>query len=104
MTTQSQAPTRAQFHADFSRFMWVSPDSYGNPRVCIHFTEFLRANEQVNTVGDIEAAYSTARRRANSIGFRAYRGRDFGGGFTKQCYSLPRAIDKIYNMLYPSAK
>lgn len=84
--------------------MWVSHDVYGNPRVCIHFTEFLRADERANAPKYIEAAYWIAKRRANSIGFRVYRGRDFGGGFVGQSYSLPCTIDRIYNMLYPSAK
>jgi hypothetical protein len=35
------------------------------------------------------ADYQTAKKRANSIGFRVYRGRDFGGGFVGQSYSLP---------------
>jgi hypothetical protein len=57
-------------------FWRVNNDANGNPRYVVHFLNFA-------------ADYQTAKKRANSIGFRVYRGRDFGGGFVGQSYSLP---------------
>lgn len=57
-------------------FWRVNNDVNGNPRYVVSFLNFA-------------ADYETAKRRANSIGFRVYRGRDFGGGFVGQSYSLP---------------
>lgn len=57
-------------------FWRVNNDVNGNPRYVVHFLNFA-------------PDYETAKKRANSIGFRVYRGRDFGGGFVGQSYSLP---------------
>ena len=57
-------------------FFRVNNDVNGNPRYVVHFLNFA-------------PDYETAKKRANSIGFRVYRGRDFGGGFVGQSYSLP---------------
>lgn len=57
-------------------FWRVNNDINGNPRYVVSFLNFA-------------SDYETAKKRANSIGFRVYRGRDFGGGFVGQSYSLP---------------
>lgn len=63
-------------------FYRVNNDVYGNPRYVIHFLAF--AND-----------YETAWQRANSIGFRVYRGRDFGGGFVGQSYNLENTAEHV---------
>ena len=66
-------------------FFRVNNDVNGNPRYVIHFLAFA---------GD----YDTARRVANSIGFRVYRGRDFGGGFVGMSYNLENTAERIINV------
>jgi hypothetical protein len=65
-------------------FYRVNNDVYGNPRYVIHFLAF--ANE-----------YDDARKIANRLGFRIYRGRDFGGGFVCQSYNLENTAEGIIN-------
>lgn len=64
------------------RFYRVNNDFNGNPRYVIHWLAF----------GD---DYATAKKAANSIGFRVYRGKDFGGGFVGQSYSLENTAESI---------
>lgn len=63
-------------------FWRVKNDVNGNPRYVVHFLNFA-------------PDYETAKKRANSVGFRVYRGRDFGGGFVGQSYSLPETARAI---------
>ena len=56
-------------------FYRVNNDVNGNPRYVVHFLAFA-------------PDYETAKKRANAIGFKVYRGRDFGGGFVGQSYYL----------------
>ena len=63
-------------------FFRVNNDVNGNPRYVVHFLNFA-------------PDYETAKKRANSIGFRVYRGRNFGGGFVGQSYSLPDTARSI---------
>ena len=60
----------------------VSNDANGNPRYVIHWLAF--ANE-----------YDQAKNIANSLGFRVYRGKDFGGGFVCQSYSVQDTAKRI---------
>lgn len=60
----------------------VPNDVYGNPRYVIHWLAF--ANE-----------YGQAKKIANSLGFRVYRGKDFGGGFVCQSYSVENTAEHI---------
>ena len=60
----------------------VLNDVYGNPRYVIHWLAF--ANE-----------YDQAKKIANSLGFRVYRGKDFGGGFVCQSYSVENTAEHI---------
>ena len=54
----------------------------GEPRYVIHFLAF--ANE-----------YGKAHKLANRLGFRIYRGRDFGGGFVCQSWNLENTAERI---------
>jgi hypothetical protein len=60
----------------------VNNDINGNPRYVIHFLAF--ANE-----------YDEAHVIAKSIGFQKYRGKDFGGGFVGQSYSVQGTAQDI---------
>lgn len=66
-------------------FYHVNNDRNGNPRYVIHFLAF--AND-----------YDKAKRLANSIGFRVYRGREFGGGFVGQSYNLESTAEQIIKL------
>ena len=60
----------------------VKNDVNGNPRYVIHWLAF-------------DKDYDTAKKIANSIGFRVYRGKDFGGGFVAQSYNLESTAERI---------
>ena len=63
-------------------FYRVNNDRNGNPRYVIHFLAF--ANE-----------YGAAHKIANRLGFRIYRGRDFGGGFVCGSYNIQDDAERI---------
>ena len=67
-------------------FYRTNNDVNGNPRYIVHFLDFMTDGEAYRM--DIESGYKLAKSRANGIGFRVYRGKDFGGGFVGQSYSL----------------
>ena len=60
----------------------VLNDVNGNPRYVIHWCAF--ANE-----------YDQAKKIANSLGFRVYRSKDFGGGFVCQSYNVEDTAERI---------
>ena len=60
----------------------VRNDANGNPRYVIHWLAFGKD-------------YDTAKKIANSIGFRVYRGKDFGGGFVAQSYNVENTAEQI---------
>ena len=66
-------------------FFRVNNDVNGNPRYVIHFLAF-------------DSDYDKAKVLANSIGFRVYRGRDFGGGFVSMSYNLENTAERIINV------
>lgn len=66
-------------------FFCVNNDVNGNPRYVIHFLAF-------------NSDYDIAKALANSIGFRVYRGRDFGGGFVGMSYNLENTAERIINV------
>jgi len=39
--------------------------------------------------------YKLAKKKANKLGFKVYRGRDFGGGFVTTSYNLENDIERI---------
>tara|TARA_R100001129_G_C5303469_1_gene243142 strand:- start:1365 stop:1628 length:264 start_codon:yes stop_codon:yes gene_type:complete len=53
----------------------VNNDVNGNPRYVIHFLAFANTYDEAHAI-------------AKSIGFQKYRGKDFGGGFVSQSYSV----------------
>jgi hypothetical protein len=73
-------------------FYRVKNDINGNPRYVTHFHAFLNDNEF--GTGD----YELAKKRANSLGFKVYRGKDFGGGFVCQSYNLENDIERILEL------
>ena len=70
-------------------FYRVNNDVNGNPRYVTHYLAFLREDEL--GVGD----YEIAKQRANKLGFKVYRGKDFGGGFVCQSYNLENDVERI---------
>jgi len=63
-------------------FYRVNNDVNGNPRYVIHWLAF--ADD-----------YVTAKARANKLGYKVYRGREFGGGFVTQSYSIQDHAERI---------
>lgn len=76
-------------------FFRTNSDIYGNPRYIVHFPAFLTQQEVVDH--SIIDGYNIALKRARGIGFRKYRGRDFGGGFVCKSYSLHHTAELIIN-------
>ena len=71
--------TEQELGYDFFR---VKNDVYGNPRYVIHWLAF-------------GTDYDEAKKVANSLGFRVYRGKDFGGGFVAQSYNIENTAEQI---------
>ena len=71
--------TEQELGYDFFR---VKNDVYGNPRYVIHWLAF-------------GTDYDQAKKVANSLGFRVYKGKDFGGGFVAQSYSIENTAEQI---------
>lgn len=71
-------------------------DIYGNPRVIVHFLTFVKPEESNLS---IEAQYRIAHKRAKSLGFRKYKGYDFGGGFVCQCWSETHLKNSIIELM-----
>jgi hypothetical protein len=70
-------------------FTRAKSDIYGNPRYIVHFFELLTDNERnsygLNNYGQL---YALAFKRANKIGGRKYRGKNYGGGLVFQSYNI----------------
>ncbi len=81
------------FGHDFYR---VKNDVYGNPRYVTHFMAFLDYDDTNNL--SFDDCYNLAKNRANSLGFRVYRGKDFGGGFVCQSYNLENDVERIIDI------
>lgn len=66
------------------KFDWhrVKSDVYGNPRYVVHWLAFKQLCD------DEDMTYDKAHRIAKRLGFRKYRGSDYGGGLVTQSYSL----------------
>ena len=76
----------AQFNDEFYS---VNNDSNGHPRYVTHYLAFLNDNEL--GIGD----YDIAKQRAKKLGFKVYRGKDFGGGFVTTSFNLENDIERI---------
>ena len=66
----------------FRFYMADKNDVYGNPRIIVHYLDFLTTSEVFNLPHDEEMAL--AERRAKKAGFRRFKSREFGGGFIRQ--------------------
>lgn len=73
-------------------FYPANSDFCGNPRAIVHFLEFLKDSERDLS---IDEQYETAKERAHKLGFKVYRGKDFGGGFIRQCWSETKLKKEI---------
>lgn len=71
-------------------------DIYRNPRVIVHFLTFVKPDESNLS---IKEQYRIAHKRAKYLGFRKYKGRDFGGGFVCQCWSGPHLKNSIIKLM-----
>ena len=74
-------------------FYRVNNDVYGNPRYVVHFFAFLKENEFPELT--VWEKFQIAHKRAKKAGFAKYRGRNFGGGFVCQSYSLQETAKDI---------
>jgi len=63
-------------------FFRVYNDMHGNPRYVISFLAFA-------------SDYDEAFLMAKGLGFRRYRGNEFGGGFVRQTYNLESVAEQI---------
>jgi len=76
-------------------FHRVNNDSDGHPRYVTHFLAFLSDSERFCQAMQVNDKYKLAKKKANKLGFKVYRGRDFGGGFVTTSYNLENDIERI---------
>lgn len=85
-------------------FKRINNDVNGNPRYVVHFFALLTDKEQqeirekAKSFEVITDMYNYAAIKANKIGGKKYRGKDFGGGIVFQSYNIKdteRAINKL---------
>ena len=89
----SQCYISPDLHVLFNdNFYSIKNDINGNPRYVTHYLAFLDSNE----CG--EDSYALAKKRANKLGFKVYRGKHFGGGFVTTSYNLENDIERIIRM------
>lgn len=83
----------------------VANDTYGNPRVVVHFTtlptSLVEANPLIGKSASIEAHYAEALR---VLGGKRYRGRDYGGGIVFQSHSLRYTHERIMRKITKRAE
>lgn len=68
----------------------INNDKNGNPRYVFHFLAFLGLEQ-----GSILERYNIALKKSRTLGGKAYRGKDFGGGIVIQTYDLDATIERI---------
>lgn len=86
----------------FHRYV-ANNDYYGNERIIVHFHAFLTDKE----IQDLETleAWAIASKRAKKLGWKNYRGNNFGGGMvTQYCTTLEILADQINNLKNECAK
>ena len=71
-------------------FKRINNDINGNPRYVVHFLAFLGTE-----TGSILERYQIALKKSRSLGGKAYKGKDFGGGIVIQSYNIQDTILKI---------
>lgn len=72
----------------------VKSDKYGNPRYILHYSAFLSSAESTSAMS-LDSKINLSLYRANKIGGKKYRGKNFGGGIVLQSYNLQSDMDKI---------
>lgn len=87
-------------------FTRINNDTNGNPRYVVHFFALLTDKEQqeirkkAKPLKSITDMYNYAAVKANKIGGKKYRGKDFGGGIVFQSYNIQEieiAINQLLN-------
>lgn len=68
----------------------INNDVNGNPRYVFHFLAFLGTE-----AGTIEERFNIALKKSRTLGGKAYKGKDFGGGIVIQTYDLEATIERI---------
>ena len=77
----------------FHRYV-ANSDYNGNERLVIHFHELLTENERENL--ETLEGWALACKRGCKIGWKPYRGNNFGGGLvTQYCTTLKILADEI---------
>lgn len=84
------------------QLMRIKNDICGNPRYVVHFQHLINDIEdkelfEVNrgTGTYVLKAYDLAAKKANKIGGKKYRGKDFGGGIVFQSYNTSDLVKQI---------
>lgn len=75
-------------------FTRIDNDTCGNPRYVVHFLNLLTTHEQ-DWAGMLDSKYSTACKRANTIGGRKYHTKRYGGGIVFHSYSINETAKHI---------
>lgn len=82
-------------------FTRIKNDVNGNPRYVVHFLALLSDKEQqeirskARPFESVNDMYAYAVKKANKIGGKKYRGKDFGGGIVLQSYNIQDTENKI---------
>ena len=77
-------------HLTHDSFYRINNDVNGNPRYVVHFFALL-GEQHIRSTG----LYEFAVKRANTIGGRKYRSKQYGGGIVFQSYCLDELITAI---------
>lgn len=82
-------------------YIRTTNDVNGNPRYVFHFLDFISKQEEEQApqgMNRILYLKNLALEKAKSIGGKAYRGKDFGGGIVIQSYNVQGTIKQIENL------
>ena len=81
----------------------ANSDLYGNERIVVHFKDFLTERESQEL--EILEGWALACERGKKIGWRNYRGRNFGGGLVSQyCTTLENLANEINRLKEEDSK
>lgn len=69
----------------------VNNDTNGNPRLVVHFLNFLKPSESYS----INDSYELALKRAKKIGGRKFHNKQYGGGIVFSCSNPETLRNKI---------
>lgn len=70
-------------------------DVNGNPRVIVHFLDFLGEKERENR--DVLTLFDIVQKRLKGSGWRKFHNKEFGGGFVRQfvCASYQDVVKDV---------